>query len=133
MGIAVTDPVDFAAVFLATIAAGRVAAPLDPGAPDPELRATCDRVRPVLVIADRPAPAATPCEWLALPPGSFELDDRNGGRPPRHRPGPGPGAGAGAGAGAPGIERDPGAANANATARPAAWCCPPRGPPVRPS
>ncbi|MGH9091355.1 MAG: AMP-binding protein [Acidimicrobiales bacterium] len=106
VGIAVTDPVDFAAVFLATVAAGRVAAPLDPGAPDPELRATCERVRPVLVIADRPAPAAAPCEWLTLPPGSFELDDPDGGRPHGTPAVPVP----------QGPVRDPGTAPATATA-----------------
>lgn len=86
VGLAVTGPVDFATVYLATIAAGRVAAPLDPGAPDPELRATCDRVGPVLVVADRPAPVAAPCEWLALPAGSFELGEPEAGY--RTRTGP---------------------------------------------
>lgn len=82
VGIAVTDPIDFATVFLATIAAGRVAAPLDPSAPDPELCATCDRVMPTLVIADRAAPPGAPCEWLALPDGTFGLEEPAGERPP---------------------------------------------------
>ncbi|HUA96611.1 MAG TPA: AMP-binding protein [Acidimicrobiales bacterium] len=82
VGLAISSPVDFASVYIATIAAGRVAAPLDPNAPDPELRTTCDRVLPALVVADRPAPPDVSCEWLALPTGSFELDDGNGaGRP----------------------------------------------------
>jgi acyl-CoA synthetase (AMP-forming)/AMP-acid ligase II len=82
VGIAVTDPIDFATVFLATIAAGRVAAPLDPSAPDPELCATCDRVMPTLVIADRAAPPGAPCEWLALPDGTFGLEEPAEERPP---------------------------------------------------
>jgi oxalate---CoA ligase len=82
VGLAISSPVDFASVYVATIAAGRMAAPLDPNAPDPELRTTCDRVQPVLVVADRPAPPDVSCEWLALPTGSFELDDgNNAGRP----------------------------------------------------
>lgn len=86
VGIAVSDPVDFATVFLSVIAAGRVAAPLDPRAPDPELCTTCARVEPILVIADRPAPSAAPCEWLALPAGSLELGEPDEGW--RSRPGP---------------------------------------------
>ena len=75
VGIAVSDPVDFATVFLSTIAAGRLVAPLDPWATDRELVATCARVRPALVIADRPPPPDPPFDWLTLPTGSFELPE----------------------------------------------------------
>ncbi len=91
VGIAVADPVDFATVFLSVIAAGRVAAPLDPGAPAREQVAACRRVGPVLVVADAPAPPGVPCEWLALPAGSFELAGAEGGPVPGAAPPAGPG------------------------------------------
>ena len=87
VGLAVSDPLDFAVVFLSTMAAGRVAAPLDPAAPDPEVAAVCARVGPQVVVADRPAPDGAPCEWLMLPRGSFELaPDRSAGRPSSRPP-----------------------------------------------
>ncbi len=91
VGIAVADPVDFAMVFLGTMAAGRVAAPLDPAAPDAELEAVCGRVRPAVVLSDRTAPEGASrtapdgadrtapdggvADWVVLRPGSFELTD----------------------------------------------------------
>jgi len=75
VGIAVTDPVDFSMVFLGVMAAGRVAAPLDPSAPDAELAAVCGRVGPAVVLSDRPAPDATTVDWVVVRPGSFELPD----------------------------------------------------------
>jgi len=75
VGICVADPVDFSMVFLGIMAAGRVAAPLDPAAPDAELEAVCGRVRPAVVLSDRPGPAGTAAEWVVLRPGSFDLPD----------------------------------------------------------
>jgi len=71
VGVAAGDPLDFATVFVSAMAAGRVVAPLDAGAPDRELQATCRRVRPTVVLADRPAPAGISCDWIELPSGSF--------------------------------------------------------------
>ena len=73
VGVVAADPIDFSIVFLSAMAAGRVVAPFDAGAPDPELDAACRRVRPAVVLADRPAPAGAGCEWLELPAGSFQL------------------------------------------------------------
>ena len=76
VGLAVADPVDFALVFLGVIAAGRTAAPLDPGATDAELAAVCDRVGPSIVVADRQAPGGARRgrpEWVTMPAGTFDL------------------------------------------------------------
>jgi acyl-CoA synthetase (AMP-forming)/AMP-acid ligase II len=78
VGVAVSDPLDFATVFLAAMAAGRVVAPLDARAPDRELQATCSRVHPTAVLADRPAPSGATCEWVELPTGSFHLRGAGG-------------------------------------------------------
>jgi oxalate---CoA ligase len=73
VGIAVSDPVDFSMVFLGVVAAGRVAAPLDPSAPAAELASVCGRVAPVVTLADRAAPPGLPADWVVLPGGSFDL------------------------------------------------------------
>ena len=75
VGIAVADAVDFSMVFLGVVAAGRVAAPLDPAAPDAELAAVCGRVRPVVVLSDRAGPAGLATDWIVLRRGSFDLPD----------------------------------------------------------
>ena len=75
VGIAVSDPVDFSMVFLGVLAAGRVAAPLDPSAPDAELAAVCERVQPVVVLTDRAAPSGLSGDWISLPGGSFDLPE----------------------------------------------------------
>ncbi|HEY1733179.1 MAG TPA: AMP-binding protein, partial [Acidimicrobiales bacterium] len=69
------DAVDFSMVFLGVVAAGRVAAPLDPAAPDAELAAVCGRVRPAVVLSDRTGPAGLPTDWIVLRGGSFDLPD----------------------------------------------------------
>ncbi len=75
VGIAVADAVDFSMVFLGVVAAGRVAAPLDPAAPDAELAAVCGRVRPAVVLSDRTGPAGLATDWIVLRSGSFDLPD----------------------------------------------------------
>jgi oxalate---CoA ligase len=75
VGLAVADAVDFSMGFLGVIAAGRVAAPLDPAAPDAELASVCARVRPLVVLSDRPAPAGVEADWVVLRRGSFDLGD----------------------------------------------------------
>ncbi|HVX20001.1 MAG TPA: AMP-binding protein [Acidimicrobiales bacterium] len=95
VGIAVSDPVDFAMVFLGTMAAGRVAAPLDPSAPDAELEIVCGRVRPAVVLSDRPVPGGTGFDWVVLRPGSFELPDPDPSTAPALPPALGASAGSG--------------------------------------
>ena len=75
VGIAVADAVDFSMVFLGVVAAGRVAAPLDPAAPDAELASVCGRVRPAVVLSDRTGPAGVATDWIVLRSGSFDLPD----------------------------------------------------------
>ena len=75
VGIAVADAVDFSMVFLGVVAAGRVAAPLDPAAPDAELASVCGRVRPAVVLSDRTGPAGLATDWIVLRSGSFDLPD----------------------------------------------------------
>ncbi|HEX4082021.1 MAG TPA: AMP-binding protein, partial [Acidimicrobiales bacterium] len=75
VGIAVADAVDFSMVFLGVVAAGRVAAPLDPAAPDAELASVCGRVRPAVVLSDRTGPAGLATDWIVLRGGSFDLPD----------------------------------------------------------
>lgn len=67
VGVAVTDPLEFAKLFLGIIAAGRVVGPLDPRATDAELAGVCGRIAPHLVIADRAAPGGAAGEWMVLP------------------------------------------------------------------
>jgi oxalate---CoA ligase len=75
VGIAVADAVDFSMVFLGVVAAGRVAAPLDPAAPAAELVSVCGRVRPAVVLSDRTGPAGVATDWIVLRSGSFDLPD----------------------------------------------------------
>jgi oxalate---CoA ligase len=86
VGIAISDPVDFALVFLGVVAAGRVAAPIDPTATEREILSVCERTRPRLVVADRPAPGDE-VEWVTMPAESFALQeapDGIGDALPRH-------------------------------------------------
>ncbi len=66
IAILVSDPLDFAVVFLATLASGRHAVPLDPDAPPTELERALERTRPDLVVTDRSLPA--PCGIRQLSP-----------------------------------------------------------------
>ncbi|AEH09764.1 MULTISPECIES: AMP-binding protein [Protofrankia] len=58
IAILVSDPLDFAVVFLAILVSGRHAAPLDPDAPPAELERALARIHPALVVTDRPLPPA---------------------------------------------------------------------------
>lgn len=73
VGVAVSDPVEFAMVFLGVLASRRIVAPLNPGATDAELMGTCTRVAPSIVVADRPSPAVVPAEWVTVPSGAYFL------------------------------------------------------------
>lgn len=73
VGVAVSDPVEFAVVFLGVLASGRTVAPLNPTATDPELVGACVRVAPRIVVADRPSPEELPVEWVTVPPGTYFL------------------------------------------------------------
>ncbi len=67
IAIGVSDPLDFAVVFLATIASGRHAVPLDPDSPPAELERALRRARPDLVVTDRSLP---------IPAGVGQLNPR---------------------------------------------------------
>jgi len=69
VGVAIADPLGFAASFVGILAAGRTVAPLDPGATDAELAAACARCAPSAVFADRPPPAGLAVPWLTPPSG----------------------------------------------------------------
>ncbi len=73
VGIAVSDPVELAVVFLGVLAAGRTAAPFDPSSTDTELAGACLRTTPSLVVADRRPPAGAKAEWVTMPRGACFL------------------------------------------------------------
>ncbi|MHB1553006.1 MAG: AMP-binding protein [Acidimicrobiales bacterium] len=73
VGIAVSDPVELAVVFLGVLASGRTAAPFDPSSTDAELAGACLRTTPSLVVADRRPPAGAKAEWVTMPPGACFL------------------------------------------------------------
>ena len=73
VGIAVSDPVELAVVFLGVLAAGRTAAPYDPSSTDAELSGDCLRTIPSLVVADRHAPLGAQGEWVTMPRGACFL------------------------------------------------------------
>lgn len=73
VGLAASDPLDFALAFLGVVAAGRVVAPLDPAAPDAELAVACGRLEVTVAIGDRPAPQGGGTDWVVLRAGSFDL------------------------------------------------------------
>jgi acyl-CoA synthetase (AMP-forming)/AMP-acid ligase II len=69
VGLAIADPIDFAVVYLSTIASGRWAAPLDPTLPLPGatgLVAALERVEAAAVFADRPAPSGMGLRWVEI-------------------------------------------------------------------
>jgi acyl-CoA synthetase (AMP-forming)/AMP-acid ligase II len=76
IAIAIADPLDFAMVFLAIIANGRWATPLDPNAPARSTLDAIERLRPAMVVSDRAAVSAATARWLTLdaiydgPPGA---------------------------------------------------------------
>ncbi|HWE66531.1 MAG TPA: AMP-binding protein [Acidimicrobiales bacterium] len=69
VAIAIANPLDFASVFLAVIASGRWAAPLDPAAP-PEgvggLGPALSRVQADVLVADRPLPGRSDIGFIAV-------------------------------------------------------------------
>jgi oxalate---CoA ligase len=69
VGLAISDPLDFADAFLGSIAAGFWVAPLDPSMPwdgSGGLGAALTRTGADLVVADRGAPAGAEGRWLEL-------------------------------------------------------------------
>jgi acyl-CoA synthetase (AMP-forming)/AMP-acid ligase II len=56
VGIRLPEPLDYAEALIAVIASGRIAVPLDPGAPEADLRRVLKITRPQRVLVD-PAPA----------------------------------------------------------------------------
>ena len=69
VGLVVSDPIDFSVAFLATIAAGRWAAPLDPSTPlqgAGGMTAAVARVQADIVVADRSVPRGLDVDWLDL-------------------------------------------------------------------
>lgn len=73
VGLAVSDPVEFAVAFLGILASGRTVAPLDPSSTDAELTGACTRIGPRIVVADRASPADASVEWVTVPPGACFL------------------------------------------------------------
>ncbi|HTX63072.1 MAG TPA: AMP-binding protein [Acidimicrobiales bacterium] len=73
VGLALSDPVDLALMFLAVLASGRTVAPLDHSATDGELVAACTRTAPMVVISDRTGPSGAPTDWLTTAPGACPL------------------------------------------------------------
>jgi len=73
VGVAVSDPLEFAVVFLGVLASGRSVAPMDATATDTELVGACMRTVPRLVVADRPSPDDAAVEWVTVPPGACFL------------------------------------------------------------
>ena len=63
IGVRLTDPLDYATALVALIAAGRVAVPLDPGAPDTDVARVLRVARPAGLIASRAA--GLDGEWRA--------------------------------------------------------------------
>lgn len=87
VGISVSDPVDFSLAFLAIVAAGRTAAPLNSSAPDEELVGALSRLHPTVVVGDGPPPKGAIGGWLELPTGSLERPEA---QIQSYRPGPRP-------------------------------------------
>lgn len=69
VGLVISDPVDFSVAFLATIATGRWAAPLDPSTPlhgAGGMAAAMARVEADVVFADRSLPGGLDVAWVDL-------------------------------------------------------------------
>ena len=69
VGLVISDPIDFSVAFLATIATGRWAAPLDPSTPvhgAGGMTAAIARVEADIVFADRSLPAGLDVDWVDL-------------------------------------------------------------------
>ncbi|MHB1486817.1 MAG: AMP-binding protein [Acidimicrobiales bacterium] len=70
IGLAVSDPLEFAAVFLSVITTGRWVTPFDPSAPDPVLVGSRRHLGLALMITDRPCPPEETGAWTDLSDGS---------------------------------------------------------------
>jgi oxalate---CoA ligase len=68
VAVRLPDPVGYAAALLGVVAAGRVAVPLDPAAPAPELARVLDVAHPVAVISETTA-GLPPVPAVLRPPG----------------------------------------------------------------
>jgi oxalate---CoA ligase len=69
VGLLVSDPIEFSAAFLGTIASGRFAAPLDPNAPvlgSGGVVGAATRVQADVIVADRPRPDGVDMAWVEL-------------------------------------------------------------------
>lgn len=69
VGLCLSDPIEFAVAFLATIATGRWAAPLDPSTPASGaggMAAAIARVQADIVLADRSSPDGLNVDWVVL-------------------------------------------------------------------
>ena len=66
VSVRLTDPLDYATALVALIAAGRVAVPLDPGAPDTEVDRVLAVARPSGMVTGRPGPAGTGAAGRAM-------------------------------------------------------------------
>jgi acyl-CoA synthetase (AMP-forming)/AMP-acid ligase II len=94
VGLVIADPLEFATVYLAVIASGRWAAPIDPHAPTSALTAAVQRLAPRLVVSDRPAEVGATVPWFQLD-GQPPSPKPRAGRepvPPSSHPSPGGGA-----------------------------------------
>lgn len=77
VGLAIADPLDFVSAYLGVIATGRWAVPLDPSAPPRATVSAVGRLRPSLILSDRPPPPGTTVPWLGRHtlPGSVRTYD----------------------------------------------------------
>jgi oxalate---CoA ligase len=69
VGLVISDPIDFTVAFLASIATGRWAAPLDPSTPvhgAGGMTAAIARVEADIVLADRSLPGGLDVDWVDL-------------------------------------------------------------------
>ncbi len=104
VAIRLADPVGYATALVAIVAAGRVAVPLDPGAPADRLAAVLAVARPAAAVCDstdelRPGLAVLhPQDLAVLDTPGLAVSDPPGDEPPAGAPGAaGPGATAGTG------------------------------------
>ena len=58
VALCIADPLEFSRAYVAIIAAGRWAAPIDPAAPAAAVGSLLDRLQPAVVVSDRPELAA---------------------------------------------------------------------------
>ncbi len=66
MGVVIADPLSFANAFLGIIAAGRIAAPLDPNASEQDLVAVINRIEADVVLGDRKRLEGIGTPWIEI-------------------------------------------------------------------